>query len=129
MLRSFFPILYVRSVPESVAFYEGLLGLERSYSWPSDAEPDFVVVRLGESSLGLAAASAPEELLGVRPGESPRGELCFYTDDVDATVRELARLGVRVLREPAAMPWGERMAYVADPDGNPVQLAQAQPNE
>ncbi len=21
------------------------------------------------------------------------------------------------------MPWGERMAYVADPDGNPVHLA------
>ena len=29
-----------------------------------------------------------------------------------------------VLAEPEDMPWGERMAYVSDPDGNPVALAQ-----
>jgi lactoylglutathione lyase len=28
-----------------------------------------------------------------------------------------------VLRDPADMPWGERIATVADPDGNPVALA------
>jgi hypothetical protein len=28
-----------------------------------------------------------------------------------------------VLPEPADMTWGERVAYVADPDGNPVALA------
>ena len=30
-----------------------------------------------------------------------------------------------VLREPADMPWGERVAYVSDPDDNPVALAAA----
>jgi lactoylglutathione lyase len=33
--------------------------------------------------------------------------------------------GVTVLREPTDMPWGERVAYVTDPDGNPVALAQS----
>ena len=28
-----------------------------------------------------------------------------------------------MLRDPADMPWGERIATVADPDGNPVALA------
>jgi lactoylglutathione lyase len=27
-----------------------------------------------------------------------------------------------VLFAPADQPWGERMAYVADPDGNPVMI-------
>jgi lactoylglutathione lyase len=27
-----------------------------------------------------------------------------------------------VLAEPADMPWGGRMAYVADPDGHPVMI-------
>ena len=129
MLRSFFPILYVESVSDSVAFYEGLLGLERRYAWPPRGAPDFVVVALGQSSLGLAAVSAPWELLGLRTGAEPRGELCFYADDVDAVVRDLRARGVSVLREPQDMPWGERMAYVADPDGNPVQLTAARASE
>ena len=41
------------------------------------------------------------------------------TDDVDAGLRTR---GVPVLAEPADQPWGERMAYVADPAGNPVML-------
>ena len=45
-------------------------------------------------------------------------------DEVDRLVEELRAGGVKVLREPADMPWGERVAYVTDPDGNPVALAQ-----
>jgi lactoylglutathione lyase len=45
-------------------------------------------------------------------------------DEVDRLVEELRAGGVNVLREPADMPWGERVAYVTDPDGNPVALAQ-----
>jgi lactoylglutathione lyase len=30
---------------------------------------------------------------------------------------------VPVLRTPTDMPWGERVAYVSDPEGNPVALA------
>jgi lactoylglutathione lyase len=46
-----------------------------------------------------------------------------YVADVDALVGEL-REDVALIREPADMPWGERVACVADPDGNPVTLAQ-----
>ena len=46
-----------------------------------------------------------------------------YVDDVDDAVEGLRATGAAVLREPADMPWGERVAYVSDPDGNPVALA------
>ena len=51
---------------------------------------------------------------------------------VDVTAQFYERLGVTrhfqlpphgELREPGYMPWGERVVYVADPDGNPVALA------
>jgi lactoylglutathione lyase len=64
-------------------------------------------------------------LAGVEPGPGPRHELFVYVDDVDATVTALRDDGGRVLREPADMPWGERVAYVADPEGNVVALASA----
>jgi lactoylglutathione lyase len=37
-------------------------------------------------------------------------------------VAQLRTAGHAVLYEPANQPWGERMAYVADPDGNPVMI-------
>ena len=44
--------------------------------------------------------------------------------DLDRLVTERATRGVAVLRQPEDMPWGERIATVADPEGNPVALCQ-----
>ncbi|HLM28499.1 MAG TPA: VOC family protein [Acidimicrobiales bacterium] len=52
-------------------------------------------------------------------------EMFVYVDDLDATIDELRGRGSAVLREPTDMPWGERVGYVTDPDGNPVALATA----
>jgi lactoylglutathione lyase len=46
-----------------------------------------------------------------------------YVEDVDRTVSDLRSAGTSVLREPRDMPWGERLAFVADPEGNVVTLA------
>jgi lactoylglutathione lyase len=62
-------------------------------------------------------------LAGVEPGLGPRHELFVYVDDVDSAVSELRVRGASVLREPADMPWGERVAFVTDPEGNVVSLA------
>ena len=43
-----------------------------------------------------------------------------YVDDVDKVVARLRAEEVKVLKDPADMPWGERIATIADPDGNPV---------
>ena len=117
-LKSFFPIITVADVGRSLEFYAGVLGLTPGYRWPpeGEGEPQFVVVALGESALGLAQAEA-----GL--GEAGDGfELCFYTEDVDVVVRQLRVNRIPVLREPEDMPWGERMAFVADPDGNRIHL-------
>ena len=47
-----------------------------------------------------------------------------YVADLDGIVRRLADADVPILRYPEDMPWGERIATVADPEGNPIALCQ-----
>jgi lactoylglutathione lyase len=108
-----------------VAFYRDLFGFAETYRFPAEGEPEFVGLDLDEGSIALAAVSnstAPEHGLPLRPVAGRRFELCVYADDVDAAIDELRAAGVPVLMEPADQPWGERLAYVQDPDGNPVHI-------
>ncbi|MCU1463062.1 MAG: Glyoxalase/bleomycin resistance protein/dioxygenase [Acidimicrobiales bacterium] len=57
----------------------------------------------------------------VGPGE--RFEIGFKVDDVDAAYAELLAAGATPAVAPADRPWGQRTAYVRDPDGHLVELA------
>ena len=58
----------------------------------------------------------------LRPASGHRVELCVYVQDVDRAFAELVAAGAPPVVEPCDQPWGERMAYVEDPDGNLVML-------
>ena len=122
MERKAFPVLYVTDVRRSLEFY-ALLGYESRYQFPLEGDPHYVGLERGESSLGIADSNWPEAQLGITVGTAPRFELFVYVDDVEATVESFRTAGYPVLQEPATMPWGERQAYVSDPDNNPVALA------
>ncbi len=117
-----FPVVYVADAERSAAFYEQL-GFARHFQLPPEGEPGDIGLRRGEAELSVVLSSWPRDTLGVQLGEAPRFELYAYVDDVDASVAALRDAGVTVLREPEDMPWGERIGYLADPDGNPVALA------
>jgi lactoylglutathione lyase len=117
-----FPVVYAASVPATAAFYERL-GFERHFQLPADGEPGYVGLRRGSDEIGVVDRAWPEDQYGRTVGEGVRFELFVYVDGVDRLVEELRTDGAAILREPADMPWGERVAYVLDPDGNPVALA------
>ena len=110
-----FPVIYARDVALVASFYERL-GFERVYEFGDG----YVSLQRGESSLGVTTVDSPKMLAGIEAGVEPRFEMFVYVEDVDATVTEL---GAPVLAQPKDMPWGERVAYVTDPEGNPVALA------
>jgi lactoylglutathione lyase len=122
-VRRAFPVIYTRDVARTVAFYEELLDFEKQYQFPPDGEPGYVGLKRDESDLGVVHESSPRQMIGTGIGDGPRFELFVYVADVDATVASMQDAGVRVLRMPENMPWGERVAYVTDPEGNPVTLA------
>ena len=122
-----FPIVYCDDLPRSLRFYRDLLGFRVTFSHPEQGEPGFVALQLGEGAeLALADVRDPDAVplhgKTVRPASGHGFELCVYADDVDDAVSALRAAGVRVLAEPADQPWGDRMAYVEDPQGNPVML-------
>jgi lactoylglutathione lyase len=122
-----FPIVYVPDVQRSAAFYAGRLGFHEIFRMPPGDDAGYIGLELDGSRLGIVDEAWPAERIGAHRGDGPRFELWVYVDDVDETVARLREAGVPVLAEPEDMPWGERMAYVSDPDGNPVALAAPPP--
>ena len=115
MFQQIFPIMSTTDLPRALAFYRDLLGAQVQYQFPPEGTPEYVGLQLGPSHLGI----------GAQAEEDPGGRfaLWVYAEDCDAAVERLRAAGVPVTQEPADQPWGERMAFVADPDGNRVIIA------
>ena len=118
MFTEAFPILSTSDVGRALGFYRDLLGATVTYQFPADGDPGYVALRLGDSHLGVTRQEEPGELA------NDRITMWVYADSCDAAIATLAAAGVTVLQEPADQPWGERMAMVADPDGNRVIVGQ-----
>ena len=119
-----FPVVYARDVERSVGFYQRL-GFAAHFRLPPQGEAGYVGLHRGSHELAVTTVDAPQQLIGVQVGAGPpRFELFVYVDDVDEALGRLRDDGeVQVLKEPQDMFWGERVGWVADPDGNPVALA------
>ena len=120
-----FPVIYAQDVARTVAFYERL-GFEERFRLPPEGEAGYVGLCRGDAELAVVTIDSPRQLLGVGVGQGPRFELFIYVDDVDQSAGQLQASGATVLRQPEDMFWGERVAYIADPEGNPVALAAPQ---
>ena len=117
-------MLSCADLSRSLDFYGRLLGGVETYRFPEAGEPAFIALAIGESSeVGLGAvASEPVHGRPQRPASGHRIELCVYVDDVDGVFRQAGAQGFETVAGPADMPWGERTAWIADPDGNLVML-------
>jgi lactoylglutathione lyase len=116
-------MLSATDLEASLRFYRDLLGGVEAYRFPED-DPAFVTLQYGDSELGIGVmGGAPLHGRPQRPASGHRIELCLYVDDVDATA---AAAQDAVVLEPVDQPWGERIAYIEDPDGNLVMLTAPQ---
>jgi catechol 2,3-dioxygenase-like lactoylglutathione lyase family enzyme len=123
--------LYVRDVEVSARFYRESFGFRETFRTPRQGRPDHVELRLDGFTLGLGSIDALREMHGITIGDAaaPRAELVLWTDDVDRTHAELAARGVPTLSPPHDFLDTVRAAWMADPDGNPVQLVTRLPPE
>lgn len=90
------------------------------YQFPAEGDPGFVSLDLACGHLGIGLDPASPG-----PDAAQRTALWIYADDCDEAFGRLVEAGASVVQEPADMPWGERVAQVADPDGNIVHVGQA----
>jgi catechol 2,3-dioxygenase-like lactoylglutathione lyase family enzyme len=114
-------VRFVGSLGPAVRFYADVLGQRCTKQTDHWAQFD-----CGSLRLGLYERDAMAGALGVEPqelGTSPGAlELAFEVEDVDAAYIAALAAGARGWRPPQDRPWGERTAYLLDPDGGLVEL-------
>ncbi len=114
----------VRDLDASVAFYGDKLGLRHAF--------DFLDDRGRTCGAYLHAGQRTFiELFAGKPAPPAEGQsyrhLCLEVDDIDATVSELRRRGLEV-SDPKLGDDRSWQAWLADPDGNRIELHQYTPD-
>jgi lactoylglutathione lyase len=116
-------ILIVEDLDRALHFYTGVLGLKLGHRSGEYAQLDTGVTRLA-----LYTRNSMATTLGMpldKPSaDAPAFEIGFKVDDVDAAVNELVARGAAPAVPPTDRFWGQRTAYVRDPDGHLIELAQ-----
>ena len=117
--------LYSRDLPRAVAFYSEL-GFVETFRTPASGKPTHIQLELDGFSVGIATVEAARDHHGLRPqGEGRWIEIVLWTDDTDAAVNALVAKGAPLLSAAHDFLGGRlRAAWIADPDGNPIQVVQ-----
>jgi catechol 2,3-dioxygenase-like lactoylglutathione lyase family enzyme len=121
MFRDCLTTLYCADLDAALRFYRDRLGFTEAFRYPRDGAPLHVELRLGGAVIALSTLDAIAAY-GLPATRGEPFELALGADDTDAAVATLRADGVRVLTEPMIAPNGQRVAYVADPDGNRVRI-------
>ena len=116
--------LYSRDLSQAAAFYSEL-GFVETFRTPASGEPVHMELTKDGFTLGIANMEAAKQH-NLRPGgEGHWIEIVLWTDDTDAAVNALVAKGAPLLSPAHDFLDGKlRSAWVADPDGNPIQLVQ-----
>ena len=117
--------LLVKDMARMIRFYRDVLGFEIKES--EDTENVYLVK---DGTLFLLYGRNDFEKMTDRKYEYVNGlnghfELALYVDafdDVDAAFRRAVENGASPVMEPTTEPWGQRTCYIADPEGNLIEI-------
>lgn len=119
-LKMRYVILYVKDQEKSKHFYKDILGL------PIRGEHGtYIEFETGSTILAINSRESVKEITGLTIPENDSTqtfELGFVVEDVKETIENLRTQDVQILVEPIEKPWGQVVAYVADPDGHYIEI-------
>ena len=105
--------LWITRMARSLAFYRKI-GIPPRFVSP---DRQFAMLDTGGCTLQLHAGGKPSARL------QGAMHIDLTTRDVDRTYRAWKKKGVTFLKPPENMPWGERSAYLKDPDGYVFEIS------
>ena len=117
--------LFVEDMPTMVRFYRDVLGF--AIAEGEDAENVYLVKN---GTLFMLYERKNFERMTSRKYEYVKGlnghfEIALYVDtfeEVDVAYAKAVEKGARPVLEPTTEPWGQRTCYIADPEGNLIEI-------
>lgn len=115
-------MIYVSDVSTALPFYTKAFGLTVAFQHPGG---DYAEFATGTTALALCNRSLAAESTGlaIDGPTNPRSNITLVVDDVRAAFTHAVAAGATAIAEPVTKPWGQDSSYVADFDGNLVELA------
>lgn len=114
--------LRVQDLPRAKEFYRGFFGME--VVWEPDSKNCYL--SSGADNLALHETTQAAESGQQAPSSSDRldhfGFIAEKPQVVDAWAEKASRQGVKVLKAPKQHRDGSYSCYLADPDGNSIQI-------
>lgn len=116
-------ILIVEDLDRALRFYTEVLGLTLGHR-----AGDYAQLDTGITRLALYTRRAMAETLGMfleaPAANAPAFEIGFKVADVVEAFHRIVGRGAVPVMAPTERSWGQRTAYVRDPDGHLIELAQ-----
>ena len=117
--------LFVEDMGMMIRFYRDVLGFEIK-----EDEDTSNVFLVKDGTLFLLYGRSDFEKMTSRRYEYIKGlnghsEIALYVDtfeEVDERFKEVVQKGAQPILEPTTEPWGQRTCYVADPEGNLIEI-------
>jgi uncharacterized glyoxalase superfamily protein PhnB len=115
VLKPVVPILFVKDVPASAAFFREKLGFEIDFVYGTP--PFYGSVSRGAACLHLRFVHRPN-FTELASREVSLILATVEVSDVHALFEEFEGRGVELTQRPTRQPWGGTDFHVRDPDGN-----------
>ena len=117
--------LFVNDMAKMIRFYRDVLGFEIN-----EGENTSNVYLVKDGTLFLLYGRKDFENMTGRRYEYVRGlnghtEIALYVDtfdEVDEAFKRIVENGGKAVLEPTTEPWGQRTCYIADPEGNLIEI-------
>ena len=117
--------LFVEDMGRMIRFYRDVLGFEIK-----EDEDTSNVYLVKDGTLFLLFGRKDFESMTCRKYEYVKGlnghsEIALYVDtfeEVDKAFADVTAKGAVPVMEPATEPWGQRTCYIADPEGNLIEI-------
>ena len=117
--------LFVDDMSKMIRFYRDVLGFEIQ-----EAEDTSNVYLAKDGTLFLMYGRRDFEKMTNRRYDYLKGfnghfEIALYVDtfeEVDTAYRKAVEHGASPVLEPTLEPWGQRTCYIADPEGNLIEI-------